>query len=221
MITHNLKIAWRNLMKYKMQNLVSAVALAVGIVAMAVSVCVYDRMREPAFRHQPHSDRWYIVHLMDAEKKDKDIPGNIECFRSLRNLPSVEYFGRLEGTNSVHQNVSVTRLDSSNFTVLSDIMNVGSHYFKHYGFRSALTGKTFDELRPGQCVVSSYFAKKYFGNDSPVGATIREIGSSKENVICDVMEPYSLAEKTWRRDTAILLLLTLRRIPFTKILISA
>ena len=30
MITHNLKIAWRNLMKYKMQNLVSAVALAVS-----------------------------------------------------------------------------------------------------------------------------------------------------------------------------------------------
>jgi len=57
MITHNLKIAWRNLMKYKMQNLVSAVALAVGMVAMAVSVCVFDRMREPAFRHQPHSDR--------------------------------------------------------------------------------------------------------------------------------------------------------------------
>ncbi len=197
MITHNLKIAWRNLMKYKMQNLVSAVALAVGMVAMAVSVCVYDRMREPAFRHQPHSDRWYSVHMKDAEKKDKDIPGNIECFRSLRNLPSVEYFGRPERTNSVNENVSVTRLDSSSFTVLSDIMNVGSHYFKHYGFRSALTGKPFDELRPGQCVVSSYFAKKYFGNDSPVGATIREIGSGKEFVICDVMEPYSLAGEDW------------------------
>ena len=37
MITHNLKIAWRNLMKYKMQNLVSAVALAVGMVTIAAT----------------------------------------------------------------------------------------------------------------------------------------------------------------------------------------
>ena len=35
MILHNLKVAWRNLMKYKTQNLVSIVALAVGIVTLA------------------------------------------------------------------------------------------------------------------------------------------------------------------------------------------
>ena len=37
MILHNLKVAWRNLMKYKTQNLVSIVALAVGIVTLAAT----------------------------------------------------------------------------------------------------------------------------------------------------------------------------------------
>lgn len=188
MIIHNLKIAWRNLMKYKMQNLVSVVALAVGMVAMAVSLCVYDRMKEPAFRHQPHSDRWYRVILKHAENKKKVFEGNTECFRRLRDIPSVEYLGRAYGSTSVNENVTVTRKDSSSFTLLSDIRDIGSHFFKHYGYRSALTGKRFEELRLGQCVVSSYFARKYFGTESPVGATINDY------MITDVMEPYSLAE---------------------------
>ena len=37
MILHNLKIAWRNLMKHKFQNAVSMLSLTVGMVCFALS----------------------------------------------------------------------------------------------------------------------------------------------------------------------------------------
>ncbi|MEE1287047.1 MAG: hypothetical protein UHK44_00330, partial [Bacteroidaceae bacterium] len=35
---HNLKIAWRNLLKYKTQNIISIACLAVGVVCFAITV---------------------------------------------------------------------------------------------------------------------------------------------------------------------------------------
>ena len=75
MITHNLKIAWRNLMKYKMQNLISAVALAVGMVTIAATHYVLGHMRLPGYCYEPYGDRTYVMELEElkdsAEEKDK------------------------------------------------------------------------------------------------------------------------------------------------------
>ena len=68
MITHNLKIAWRNLMKYKMQNLVSVVALAVGMVTIAATHYVLGHMNLPGYCYESYGDR---IHVMDLrELKD-------------------------------------------------------------------------------------------------------------------------------------------------------
>ena len=45
MILHNLKVAWRNLMKYKTQTLVSVVALAVGMVTLAATHFVLKKYK--------------------------------------------------------------------------------------------------------------------------------------------------------------------------------
>ena len=36
MITHNLKVAFRNLMKYKLQTVVSILSIAIGILTLAI-----------------------------------------------------------------------------------------------------------------------------------------------------------------------------------------
>ena len=38
MIQHYFKIAWRNLLKYKTQNIISILSLAVGVVCFAITV---------------------------------------------------------------------------------------------------------------------------------------------------------------------------------------
>ena len=69
MITHNLKIAWRNLMKYKMQNLVSVVALAVGMVTITAAMYIASFMREPEYMSLPHYNRWHDVVFEPIDEK--------------------------------------------------------------------------------------------------------------------------------------------------------
>ena len=61
MILHNLKVAWRNLIKYKTQTLVSIVALAVGMVTLAATHFVLKHMGPPSIAHEPYYDRCYVM----------------------------------------------------------------------------------------------------------------------------------------------------------------
>lgn len=40
MFIHYLKIAWRNLLKYKIQNTISVLSLAVGVVCFAITLYI-------------------------------------------------------------------------------------------------------------------------------------------------------------------------------------
>ncbi len=53
-MTHNLKIAYRNLMKYKFQTLVSVLALAVGMVTLAAMHFVLKHFGPPAITEEPY-----------------------------------------------------------------------------------------------------------------------------------------------------------------------
>ncbi len=41
---HNIRIAWRNLMKYKVQNTIAVLCLAVGMVCFSVTFIITQRM---------------------------------------------------------------------------------------------------------------------------------------------------------------------------------
>ena len=74
MITHYLKVAVRNLLKYKTQTIISILGLAVGFVCFALSAfwiryeMTYDAFHEDA-------DRIYLV-ITDDELS----PGKYACF---------------------------------------------------------------------------------------------------------------------------------------------
>lgn len=61
MIMHNLKVALRNMMKYKLQTVVSVLSIAVGIVTLAFAHAVMVRMVLPPVCEQPFFDRAYRV----------------------------------------------------------------------------------------------------------------------------------------------------------------
>ena len=66
MITHYLKVAFRNLVKYKTQTLISIIGLSVGFTCFALSVLwiryemTYDNFHEGA-------DRWQVINLICRE----------------------------------------------------------------------------------------------------------------------------------------------------------
>lgn len=59
MISHNLKVAFRNLMKYKLQTAISVLSIAVGIVTLSFTHSCLINWRLYAVYDQPFRDRSY------------------------------------------------------------------------------------------------------------------------------------------------------------------
>ena len=61
MILHNLKVAVRNLMKYKLQTAISVLSIAVGIVTLSFTHSLLSRIQLPSIYYQSYYDRAYKV----------------------------------------------------------------------------------------------------------------------------------------------------------------
>ena len=70
LLLRNLKIAYRNLMKYKFQNLVSVLALAVGKVTLAATHFVMKHFGNPAICDEPYFDRTYEMSFVKLHHED-------------------------------------------------------------------------------------------------------------------------------------------------------
>ncbi|MDE5848195.1 MAG: hypothetical protein K2H71_12695, partial [Muribaculaceae bacterium] len=58
---HNLKVALRNLMKYKLQTAISVLSIAIGIVTFSLAHSALSRYRLPTIFNEPYLDRSYMV----------------------------------------------------------------------------------------------------------------------------------------------------------------
>lgn len=56
LILHNIKVAVRNLMKYKLQTLISVLSIAVGIVTLAFTHSIMKNGQLPAIYDMPFAD---------------------------------------------------------------------------------------------------------------------------------------------------------------------
>ena len=70
MFKHYITIALRNLAKYKVQNIISIVSLAVGITTLAVVQCFLHIVRQPAVFSLPYADRCYYMRLADENNTE-------------------------------------------------------------------------------------------------------------------------------------------------------
>ena len=67
MFLHTLKISLRNLLKYKLQNAISILALAVGMVTLAATHFVLKHMGPPAITEEPYYERTYVAELSNGQ----------------------------------------------------------------------------------------------------------------------------------------------------------
>ena len=60
MITHNLKIAWRNLLKYKTQSVISILGLAIGFTAFSFTLS-WIRYEQGYDKHIPDANQIFKI----------------------------------------------------------------------------------------------------------------------------------------------------------------
>ena len=67
MILHYLKIAIRNILKYKVQNLVNVCAIAVSLTLFAIGASFLSRFKPLPIFSQPHADRTVYILCMGSQ----------------------------------------------------------------------------------------------------------------------------------------------------------
>ena len=195
--SHNLKIALRNLMKYKFHTLVSVLALAVGMVTLAAMHFVLRYYAPPAICDEPYYDRLYEMSFakISSDKDVADKAGEGTQFDTFNvtitsdihtaltsngGMPGVEKLFYADMSFG-HMKTTITLPDSTKLLMTSGSKDVVPEYFNFRGIRSALTGEKIPVLNYGEAVLTETQAKLICGDQNPIGTKIeiQEMGADK------------------------------------------
>ena len=187
MLRHNLKISFRNLLKYKLQNAISILALAVGIVTLAATHIVLRNIQLPYVCEEAHYDRSYVLDIVDnsatktSDSKDETETGSSQVTPEIAS--ALWDNGEIAGVEQVirnHKLVGLLMSRNMNFYQQdgNKIFAVGRYYesdsekLNFYGIRSALTGEKIPVLKDNEVVLCENYARAMFGEQNPVGCNI-------------------------------------------------
>ena len=170
MILHYLKVAWRNLLKYKTHHLISVCCLTIGIVCY--SLTDYFLEKTVYYRSMPDAERRVILRLSSMEQA---------------------YGGRLT-LEDIHRleealPAGLTDLSVESYTLSTEVCVIDDEqrewpfivryravnpYSFHYTGRRLLYGDRLPE-NPDEVVLSRKFVQKIFGKENPVGAIVHPV----------------------------------------------
>ncbi len=177
MILHNLKVAVRNLMKYKVQTLISVLSIAVGILTISLAHSYLSNIKLNALYDQPFIDRAYNVTFKSVTSGEKaDINGEIvrtlkkeDALKSAEQvvLPISGMYGIRAEFNLPDSTVRKGKLTAE---------SIDPDFLRFAGFKSAITGKPITELKEGQAIIGEKLAKQIFQDKSPLGSVQEETG---------------------------------------------
>lgn len=202
MLLHNLKVALRNILKYKVQTLGSILSLAIGMVTLAVVHSFLQNFRMASINHEPYYDRVYNLRFDSIQKRQSEnsirINGDIvravkanggpRCIEQGPYAPN----GMLTGGWAEFTLNGKTRRKMQLHAVPLD-----RHYPNFVGIRSAITGEKIKVLGPHDAIINEKQAKQIFGDKNPVGASIRlskDYGNYQLRLV-DVYQDLSLTEQ--------------------------
>ena len=171
---HNLAAGWRNILKYKTQNIISVLCLSVGVVLFTLTVIILysDDI-------SVNSDIYGIT-LWEEEDMLHFVNYDAKNISTIRDLPSVK-------------SVYVTASSSCSGDIKDD---KGKHYYRgkeiavwnneilrYYGLKSAISGKSLEQVANRTVLLTDQACSAFFpGGINPIGYEIGVSGlyTSKE-----------------------------------------
>lgn len=180
MITHYLKVAFRNLLKYKTQTAISVLGLAVGFVCFALSALWIEH--ESTFdNYRRDVDRLYMVRTNDGHKE-----GGI---RSRVNYPFGKFlmdnYPEVEEAAPFH--ISNERIEVNGMHEEVQFSSAEPEWMDMMDIRIVEGNRNFmDPKSNAEVAITQELAKKWFGTESPLGKEIKTYRYTK--TICAVVE---------------------------------
>lgn len=162
MIRHYLKVAFRNLMKYKTQSLVSIIGLAVGFTCFALSALwiryemTYDNFHEGAERIYLAGNKFRL-----AGDGFSHISSSLLTDYIIKNYPEVEKACHIKytyGKNVKYENLDLEMLQ----------LEVDSNFISMFNI-TVLSGDNHLQMDKEQIAITDKAAQRIFGDENPIG----------------------------------------------------
>ena len=170
MIRNYFKIAWQNLVRNKTFSVINIIGLTTGLVCCLL-LLLYIQHELSFDNFHPNKDRIVRVIMEYGFDGNKPEKGN---WTSTKVLPSFKrQFPEVE--SGVRLNTMWTRnvvKYGNKFFIESDFLYADSTFFNVFGYE-LISGNPSQVLKlTNNVVITETSAKKYFGNDNPVGKTL-------------------------------------------------
>ncbi len=187
MIQNNIKLALRSLLKQKVYTLINIFGLAVGI-ASCILIVLFIQNEFSYDKFFKDHDRIYRMSL------ERIYPNHSTYYAVVPHSfagVAKESFDEIEAVTiaSRNTNVELTYINQREEEVRFDeemILAADSLFFKVFDFK-ILKGKTENLLAIGsEMAVTEDFAKRYFGDDDPIGKLIR-LGENLEFTVTSLL----------------------------------
>ncbi len=155
LLKHNLTAGWRNIKKYKAQNVISVLCLSVGVLCFAVTLYFANIIWCNVGTYL-YNDNMYEVKMQDRDGAYK-YGYSREEIQKIKRLPSIESVvyesDDIVGALSTGKSVGRKKVNSS--IVSSDWLSV-------YSFRSYATGDIVGEQKAGTAVIGRKLAERLY-----------------------------------------------------------
>ena len=201
MLLHNLKVALRNILKYKVQTLGSILSLAIGMVTLATVHSFLQNFRMASINHEPYYDRVYNLRFDSIQKRQSDnsirINGDIVRAVKANGEPRCIEQGPYAPNGMLTGGWAEFTLSGKTRRKMQlDAVPLDRNYPNFVGIRSAITGEKIKVLGPHDAIINEKQAKQIFGDKNPVGASIllsKGCGNYQLRLV-DVYQDLSLTE---------------------------
>ncbi|MDR2039151.1 MAG: ABC transporter permease [Bacteroidales bacterium] len=173
MLKHYLKVAFRNIWKYKIQSLISIVGLAVGFTCFALA-SLWIRYEENYDGFYKDADRIYLIREMDQVLTDSYSRG---MMRSITPGPLAEHLRKNfpEVERSTHFTYSAEFLEDIEYNGHSfrlRSINMDTSFVKLFGFESVEGDLGSMDLPGTKIAITEKTARKIFGKEPALGKTL-------------------------------------------------
>ena len=203
LLANSFATAWRNLLKYKVQNAISIACLAVGVVCFAITVHIMFNFARNLYYSSIDQGRPVFTIYEMSEEEFKNTAKH-DANGADRQLPMVNitkafidrlYSMKLPAMKEIHGIVLIMR---SNFefddntpqpkTYLATFAKCSPRRYHYLGYRSAITGERIAELNEGDVIITDDLRDKVFGKGvDPRGFRILTEIDGSQRTIRDVV----------------------------------
>lgn len=169
MILHYLKIALRNISKYKTQTAISICAMAVSLTLLAIVTPIMLSVKPIPLLCQPYAER------IEEFSYDGDLSRTVNP--SDRELILGHHFKSVEEIHvnpAIGYGIMVTANSGSKdeHSLITYGMPCEKGFIKFNGVKSLYSGKTVGDLSEKEIVITDWLAKKLFEGENPIGKTV-------------------------------------------------